>query len=235
MAQALTHASIDLLSQPEYVGGDNLEDDPLWSHAPEAQPFDALAWYQCDHLGTPLELTDQDGEIAWSAQYKAWGQVKEQTSASAVRRGLTNPIRFQGQYHDHETGLHYNRYRYYDPHVGRFISKDPIGLMGGINLHQYAPNPTQWVDPLGLVRKPPSKRALKDGAGASAKDIAASKVGGGSRKGQAACRKNLLPKANRWVCTSAGGAGIPLAILMTCTWGIRMWLPQMGATLPMST
>jgi RHS repeat-associated protein len=62
-----------------------------------------------------------------------------------------NPIRFQGQYHDHETGLHYNRYRYYDPGVGRFISKDPISYEGGINIYQYAPNPMGWVDPLGLA------------------------------------------------------------------------------------
>jgi RHS repeat-associated protein len=62
-----------------------------------------------------------------------------------------NAIRFQGQYHDEETGLHYNRYRYYDPDIGRFVSKDPIGLQGGVNVYQYAPNPVQWVDPLGLA------------------------------------------------------------------------------------
>ncbi|MEL0618665.1 RHS repeat-associated core domain-containing protein, partial [Cobetia marina] len=49
-------------------------------------------------------------------------------------------------------GLHYNRFRYYDPAVGRFTTQDPIGLMGGENLYQYAPNPTGWVDPLGLSR-----------------------------------------------------------------------------------
>ncbi|WP_369306563.1 RHS repeat-associated core domain-containing protein [Pseudomonas sp. W2-17] len=65
---------------------------------------------------------------------------------------MTNPIRFQGQYHDHETGLHYNRHRYYDPRVGRFISKDPIGYSGGLNLYHYVPNPTGWIDPLGLER-----------------------------------------------------------------------------------
>ncbi|MEN5172302.1 RHS repeat-associated core domain-containing protein [Acinetobacter higginsii] len=52
---------------------------------------------------------------------------------------------------DQETGLHYNRYRYYSPYVGRFISKDPIGLLGGNNIYQYAPNPIIWVDPLGLT------------------------------------------------------------------------------------
>nr|WP_081065397.1 RHS repeat-associated core domain-containing protein [Burkholderia vietnamiensis] len=50
--------------------------------------------------------------------------------------------------------MHYNRHRYYDPGSGRFISKDPIGLAGGINVYQYAPNPVGWVDPLGLARCP---------------------------------------------------------------------------------
>ncbi|EOE5506886.1 RHS repeat-associated core domain-containing protein [Cronobacter sakazakii] len=61
-------------------------------------------------------------------------------------------LRYQGQYFDAETGLHYNRSRYYDPDAGRFISQDPPGLAGRINLYQYAPNPLVWVDPLGLAR-----------------------------------------------------------------------------------
>ncbi|TDR25012.1 RHS repeat-associated core domain-containing protein, partial [Hydromonas duriensis] len=71
------------------------------------------------------------------------------------RAGFTNPIRFQGQYFDHETGLHYNRHRYYDPHSGRFVSRDPIGLLGGMNVHAYAPNPVEWIDPLGLYKGQP--------------------------------------------------------------------------------
>jgi RHS repeat-associated protein len=63
-------------------------------------------------------------------------------------------LRFQGQYYDDETGLHYNRHRYYDPQTGRFISKDPIGLAGGINVYQYAPNPITWLDPFGLSACP---------------------------------------------------------------------------------
>nr|WP_245686223.1 RHS repeat-associated core domain-containing protein [Terasakiispira papahanaumokuakeensis] len=66
---------------------------------------------------------------------------------------MQNPFRFQGQYHDRETGLHYNRFRYYDPRIGRFTTQDPIGLMGGDNLYQYAPNPTGWIDPLGLSKQ----------------------------------------------------------------------------------
>ena len=65
---------------------------------------------------------------------------------------LQGNLRFQGQYFDEETGLHYNRFRYYDPDVGRFVSQDPIGLKGGVNLYQYSPNPIVWVDPIGLVR-----------------------------------------------------------------------------------
>ena len=63
---------------------------------------------------------------------------------------ISNNIRFQGQYFDQETGLHYNRYRYYSPYVGRFISKDPIGLLGGHNV--YAQNPVEWLDPRGLAK-----------------------------------------------------------------------------------
>ncbi len=59
-------------------------------------------------------------------------------------------LRFQGQYLDRETGLHYNTFRFYGPDIGRFISPDPIGLAGGINLFQYAPEPFGWVDPWGL-------------------------------------------------------------------------------------
>ena len=59
-------------------------------------------------------------------------------------------MRFQGQYWDEETGLHYNRFRYYDPGTGQFTQQDPIGLLGGINNYRYAPNPSGWVDPLGL-------------------------------------------------------------------------------------
>ena len=115
-----------------------------------------MVWYQCDHLGTPQELTDSQGRFAWTSVSKAWGRVTEQRSDWARQHGVRNPIRFQGQYHDHETGLHYNRYRYYDPEVGRFISQDPIGLAGGLNVYQYAPNPVQWIDPLGLARIPKS-------------------------------------------------------------------------------
>jgi RHS repeat-associated protein len=122
-------------------------------------------WYQCDQVGAPQELTDREGNIVWAADYKVWGEVSlrktgtDGSSRYARRRQaepppvLEQPFRFQGQQFDEETGLHYNRFRYYDPGVGRFVSQDPIGLLGGSNLFAYAPNPLGWIDPLGLANK----------------------------------------------------------------------------------
>ncbi|WP_205836537.1 RHS repeat domain-containing protein [Iodobacter violaceini] len=110
------------------------------------------AYYHVDHLGTPQTLSDENGEIAWSAEYKAWGEAKTIISEAAKTAGINNQLRFQGQYTDEESGLHYNRYRYYDPEIGRFISSNPIKLAGGSNLHQFAPNPISWLDPLWLAR-----------------------------------------------------------------------------------
>jgi len=120
----------------------------------QAYAVDSVTYYHCDQIGTPQELTDETGAIAWSARYRAWGEAQEVISEAAKRAGITNALRFAGQYYDKETGLHYNRHRYYDPHVGRFVSKDPIGLAGGVNVFQYAPNPVGWIDPLGLARCP---------------------------------------------------------------------------------
>ncbi|RQR70883.1 type IV secretion protein Rhs, partial [Burkholderia sp. Bp9012] len=155
VAQAVREDAIELLDQPEYGDYYRQDEDPLWLPPPPAPAINSLAWYQCDHLGTPQELTDEHSEIAWSAEYRAWGLAKEAIRKASSKTPIANPIRFQGQYHDHESGLHYNRYRYYDPEVGRFVSKDPIGYAGGHNLWQYAPNPIEWSDPLGLSKRCP--------------------------------------------------------------------------------
>ncbi|WP_409319433.1 RHS repeat-associated core domain-containing protein, partial [Pseudomonas sp. KCJK9016] len=114
-------------------------------------------YYQLDHLGTPQELTDYSGEIVWSAKYSAYGKT---TSVElATEDYLDQPLRFQGQYFDAESGLHYNRHRYYDPEVGRYLTPDPVKLAGGLNQYRYVPNPTGWVDPLGLTSNcPPPNR-----------------------------------------------------------------------------
>ena len=108
----------------------------------------AIYHYHLDHLGTPQEITDTQGDIVWSAQYRAYGNL-----ALADVEQVENNLRFQGQYFDEESGLHYNRFRYYDPGCGRFINQDPIGLLGGSNNYRYVPNPVTWIDPFGLSCK----------------------------------------------------------------------------------
>ncbi|WP_420212027.1 RHS repeat-associated core domain-containing protein [Burkholderia aenigmatica] len=129
---------------------------------------DTVYYFHNDVSGLPEELTDVDGELVWQARYKVWGNaVQEEWIARAQQRPA--PVwdemqpaaapahvprpqnqRFQGQYLDRETGLHYNTFRVYDPDIGRFIHPDPIGLAGGTNLFQYAPNSLGWIDPWGL-------------------------------------------------------------------------------------
>lgn len=93
-------------------------------------------------------LTSPCGEIVWSEKSGVWGERGE-----VYANRIDNPLRFQGQYYDAETRLHYNRYRYYDPMIASYISQDPIGMMGGVNPYQYAPNPQMWCDPLGLINE----------------------------------------------------------------------------------
>ncbi|ABM34298.1 RHS repeat-associated core domain-containing protein [Paracidovorax citrulli] len=104
----------------------------------------------CDHLGTPIALVDangpQAGLVTWAATYHAWGAVREEYDP----HGIGQDIRFQGQQFDDETGLHYNRFRYYDPMLGQYVTQDPIGLAGDINKLIYPTNPTSSNDPLGL-------------------------------------------------------------------------------------
>jgi RHS repeat-associated protein len=116
--------------------------------------------------------------ITWRVTYRTWGSVVVEDVAEIAQR-----VRFQGQYLDVETGLHYNRFRYYEPGAGRFVSQDPIGLAGGSNLHLFAPNPLNWLDPLGLNKK-------KSGA---------------SPQGKCPCEKDPCEEKVNVTWTSAGG------------------------------
>ena len=104
-------------------------------------------YFHCDQIGIPREMTDKDGNLLWFGNYTGWGRLKEETK---VTDSAYQPFRLQNQYADRETGLHYNFFRYYEPDAGRFVNQDPIGLMGGMNLYQFAPNTQQWIDHLGL-------------------------------------------------------------------------------------
>ncbi|WP_325950602.1 RHS repeat-associated core domain-containing protein [Pseudomonas putida] len=109
---------------------------------------EAFACFHTNLAGLPEQLTDTDGKTVWCSEHQAEGKMRDEWHARKV--GREQNLRFQGQYLDRETGLHYNTFRFFDPDVGRFTQQDPIGLVGGLNLYQYSPNPTGWLDPLGL-------------------------------------------------------------------------------------
>ncbi|HGN9116925.1 TPA: RHS repeat domain-containing protein, partial [Providencia stuartii] len=114
-----------------------------------ANPRCAIYYTHSGLNGLPEALTNSDGHLVWQGQYGVWGNLQRQARPTGEFNSEQN-LRFQGQYFDKETGLHYNTFRYYAPDLGRFTQQDPIGLAGGLNLYQYAPNPLTWVDPWGL-------------------------------------------------------------------------------------
>jgi RHS repeat-associated protein len=102
-----------------------------------------------DLVGTPVELIDERGDIAWHADATLWGIPSSQTDAST-----STPLRFPGQISDEETGWYYNLHRHYDPHTGRYTTPDPLGLIPAPNHYTYVGNPHTWTDPLGLTPYP---------------------------------------------------------------------------------
>ena len=127
------------------------------SYEPLAQIFDNakdetqyLAYFHNDQIGIPREMTDIHGNLLWYGEYTAWGRLKKD---GRVYKDAHQPFRLQNQYFDKETGLHYNLMRYYEPEAGRFVNQDPIKLIGGDNLYQFAPNSIGWIDTLGLARR----------------------------------------------------------------------------------
>ncbi len=107
-----------------------------------------------DHLGTPKEIFDSDGELIWQADHALWGRLSEvkRKEDENYRPIVDCGLRFQNQWEDEESGLFYNLNRYYDPDSGQYLSPDPIGLEGGIRTHGYVHDPMQWVDPMGLCK-----------------------------------------------------------------------------------
>ena len=108
-----------------------------------------MNYFHCDQIGVPREMTDSQGKLLWKGRYDAWGQLIHDSNRHA-QRTTHQPFHLQNQYFDQETGLHYNFLRYYEPALGRFITQDPIGLMGGMNLYRFEGTVQNQVDPLGL-------------------------------------------------------------------------------------
>nr|WP_306108864.1 RHS repeat-associated core domain-containing protein [Pseudomonas sp. Fl5BN2] len=88
-----------------------------------------------------------------------WQAANDEFSSANVIpiNKTTCPLRFPGQYYDEESGLHYNRHRYYDPETAQYLSPDPLGLGGGTRPQGYVDNPLSWIDPLGLAECPVRK------------------------------------------------------------------------------
>ncbi|MFI2429090.1 RHS repeat-associated core domain-containing protein [Streptomyces sp. NPDC018955] len=107
-----------------------------------------------DLIGTPTELVDEDGGIAWHSRSLTWGTTAWNRDAQAY-----TPLRFPGQYADPETGLHYNHFRYYDPEPGRYVTPDPLGLAPAPDPAGYVDNPATMSDPMGLA---PCMQAMED-------------------------------------------------------------------------
>nr|WP_267887535.1 RHS repeat-associated core domain-containing protein [Streptomyces sp. XY332] len=107
-----------------------------------------------DLIGTPSELIDDAGNLAWRMRSTLWGT----TTWTATCTSYT-PLRFPGQYFDPETGLHYNYFRHYDPEVAQYLTPDPLGLAPAPTPRSYVSNPHTWSDPLGLK---PCKKKTED-------------------------------------------------------------------------
>ncbi|MFR9725869.1 DUF6531 domain-containing protein [Streptomyces sp. MS19] len=99
-----------------------------------------------DLVGTPTQLVDEDGRTAWRSRSTVWGLTSAEPGSTA-----DTPLRFPGQYHDSESGLHYNYQRYYDPGIARYLTLDPLGLGPAPDPGGYVANPLIFSDPLGLA------------------------------------------------------------------------------------
>jgi RHS repeat-associated protein len=127
--------------------------DRVLAHAPgppradgdsaRSRPLQVYYYHNAPN-GCPTRLSDARGRIVWAARYDTGGRVK-----GLLTNEISNAIRLQGQYEDEETGLYYNRSRYYDPDTCAFVNQDTIRLLGGPHLYEYAANTLSWIDPYG--------------------------------------------------------------------------------------
>ncbi|WP_107118740.1 DUF6531 domain-containing protein, partial [Streptomyces cellostaticus] len=131
------HQDLRPLTQTERITAEDASQDEIDSR------FFAIV---TDAVGTPSELIDEHGDIAWHTRRTLWG-----TTTWAANSTAYTPLRFPGQYYDPETGLHYNYFRHYDPETARYLIPDPLGLTPAPNAVTYVLNPHMWIDPLGLA------------------------------------------------------------------------------------
>ena len=189
---------------------------PLYAKVIDANAS-RYVYYHNDHLGTPLRITDQAGNLIWAADYDPFGKATLQTAADPAL-AITSNLRYPGQYFDAETGLHYNDRRYYDPDTGRYLTRDPLGFGGGANPYLYAKHsPVNFSDPTGeeLVGYVfcVSVCALIDGVTQAATNCGVVDYQGIAIGCGLDCLMTLLPLPNfcgkfgKWVATAIGVAG----------------------------
>ena len=130
----------------------------LWQSIAGNDAAEQTAWLHVNHLGAPEAATDSSGQLIWQASYEPFGAariIKASAKANGENRGAENfslNLRLPGQYADAETGLFYNRHRYYDPARGEYLTPDPLGTPDGPNGYAYVRyNPLKYVDPEGLI------------------------------------------------------------------------------------
>ncbi|MDQ1009869.1 RHS repeat-associated protein [Streptomyces sp. V4I23] len=131
------HNGVRVLAQTERI---------LAADAPEVTIDERFFAIVTDLVGSPSELVDESGAVAWKSRSTLWGKTTWAASSTAY-----TPLRYPGQYFDPETGLHHNYFRNYDPDTARYVTLDPLGLKAAPNAATYVHNPHTWVDPLGLA------------------------------------------------------------------------------------
>ncbi|WP_240351871.1 RHS repeat-associated core domain-containing protein, partial [Pectobacterium brasiliense] len=149
-----------LIGQQQYRADGSAAREVQWVYEPgsfrplaqvEAQGESTqLHYIITDLTGTARELCSEEEEVRWRGEQGLWGAHREELRPIPLRR-------YQGQLFDAETGLYYNRHRYYDAESGQYLSPDPIGLLGGRRPQGYVHNPLEWVDPFGLTPKQDAK------------------------------------------------------------------------------
>jgi RHS repeat-associated protein len=173
------------------------------------------AYYHHDHLSTPIRATDKAGNIVWSANYNAFGRAQINTAQSSI----VSNLRLPGQYHDEESGLHQNWNRYYDYSVGRYITEDPIGLLGGNNRYIYAgANPVLAIDSDGRIVFVPIIVAAGAAIGGLAGAVSALNTPGAS---SSSVLIGALAGAAGGATAGVAGISLPVSVLVAA--GANAW------------
>lgn len=162
-----------------------------------------------DYLGTPIQMYDEQGNKTWDCILDAYGKV------FSVERGdeFNCPFRYQGQYADEETGLYYNRFRFYDPNSGSYLSQDPIRLIGNNpTLYSYVLDTNFWIDLFGLkiiptVTRGSNNEILTASATISRTDLGTGSATNASSRTYARKLGNIDDDAGHIIGNQLGGSG----------------------------